>query len=85
MRDLEEKEKELNKLKMKADGLLNNDHPASDKIQVSCCFLSWTFTFCEQQRIPFVLMTMCSYRPTWTPCRPSGVGSSRSPSVSMFI
>ncbi|XP_063741836.1 desmoplakin-A-like isoform X2 [Eleginops maclovinus] len=32
MRDLEEKEKELNKLKMKADGLLNNDHPASDKI-----------------------------------------------------
>lgn len=34
MRDLEEKEKELNKLKVKADGLLNNNHPASDKIQV---------------------------------------------------
>lgn len=34
MRDLEEKEKELNKLKLKADGLLNNNHPASDKIQV---------------------------------------------------
>eukprot|EP00066_Takifugu_rubripes_P027868 XP_011617134.1 PREDICTED: desmoplakin isoform X2 [Takifugu rubripes] len=33
MRDLEEKEKELNKLKLKADGLLNNNHPASDKIQ----------------------------------------------------
>uniref|UniRef100_A0A3Q3XED7 Uncharacterized protein n=1 Tax=Mola mola TaxID=94237 RepID=A0A3Q3XED7_MOLML len=33
MRDLEEKEKELNKLKMKSDGLLNNNHPASDKIQ----------------------------------------------------
>ncbi|KAF3699393.1 Desmoplakin [Channa argus] len=33
MRDLEEKEKELNKLKVKADGLLNNNHPASDKIQ----------------------------------------------------
>ncbi|KAK9539287.1 hypothetical protein VZT92_004403 [Zoarces viviparus] len=33
MRDLEEKEKELNKLKMKADGLLNNNHPASDKIE----------------------------------------------------
>ncbi|KAK9539283.1 hypothetical protein VZT92_004399 [Zoarces viviparus] len=32
MRDLEEKEKELNKLKVKADGLLNNNHPASDKI-----------------------------------------------------
>lgn len=34
MKDLEEKEKELNKLKLKADGLLNNNHPASDKIQV---------------------------------------------------
>lgn len=34
MRDLEEKEKELNKLKTKADGLLNNNHPAADKIQV---------------------------------------------------
>ncbi|GAA6234013.1 desmoplakin isoform X2 [Lates japonicus] len=33
MRDLEEKEKELNKLKVKADGLLNNNHPASDKIE----------------------------------------------------
>ncbi|XP_010774163.1 desmoplakin-like [Notothenia coriiceps] len=33
MRDLEEKEKDLNKLKLKADGLLNNNHPASDKIE----------------------------------------------------
>ncbi|XP_071773140.2 desmoplakin-A isoform X2 [Centroberyx gerrardi] len=33
MRDLEEKEKELNKLKVKVDGLLNNNHPASDKIE----------------------------------------------------
>uniref|UniRef100_A0A8C9XW16 Desmoplakin n=1 Tax=Sander lucioperca TaxID=283035 RepID=A0A8C9XW16_SANLU len=33
MRDLEEKEKELNKLKGKADGLVNNNHPASDKIE----------------------------------------------------
>ncbi|CAJ1072360.1 LOW QUALITY PROTEIN: desmoplakin-like [Xyrichtys novacula] len=33
MRDLEEKEKELNKLKLKTDGLLNNNHPASDKIE----------------------------------------------------
>ncbi|KAL6104618.1 dsp [Pungitius sinensis] len=32
MRDLEEKEKELNKLKVKSDGLVNNNHPASDKI-----------------------------------------------------
>ncbi|KAM9349718.1 desmoplakin-A isoform 1-T1 [Symphorus nematophorus] len=33
MRDLEEKEKELNKLKVKADGLQNSNHPASDKIE----------------------------------------------------
>uniref|UniRef100_A0A3P8S5U7 Desmoplakin n=1 Tax=Amphiprion percula TaxID=161767 RepID=A0A3P8S5U7_AMPPE len=33
MRDLEEKEKDLNKLKVKADNLLNNNHPASDKIE----------------------------------------------------
>uniref|UniRef100_A0A3Q3KGH3 Desmoplakin a n=1 Tax=Monopterus albus TaxID=43700 RepID=A0A3Q3KGH3_MONAL len=33
MRDLEEKEKDLNKLKTKTDGLLNNNHPASDKIE----------------------------------------------------
>ncbi|KAM6918613.1 LOW QUALITY PROTEIN: desmoplakin-A-like [Xenentodon cancila] len=33
MRDLEEKEMELNKLKLKADGLVNNNHPASDKIE----------------------------------------------------
>nr|XP_019962526.1 PREDICTED: desmoplakin isoform X2 [Paralichthys olivaceus] len=33
MRDLEEKEKDLNKLKVKSDGLLSNNHPASDKIE----------------------------------------------------
>ncbi|XP_035027450.2 desmoplakin isoform X2 [Hippoglossus stenolepis] len=33
MRDLEVKEKELNKLKVKADGLLSNNHPAADKIE----------------------------------------------------
>ncbi|XP_038573875.1 desmoplakin isoform X1 [Micropterus salmoides] len=33
MRDLEEKEKELNKLKVKADTLVNNNHPATDKIE----------------------------------------------------
>ncbi|XP_038159701.1 desmoplakin-like isoform X1 [Cyprinodon tularosa] len=33
MRDLEEKEKELNKLKQKTSGLLSNNHPASDKIE----------------------------------------------------
>lgn len=40
MRDLEEKEKELNKLKLKADGLLNNNHPASDKIHVKYFFFA---------------------------------------------
>uniref|UniRef100_A0A673K2K7 Desmoplakin-like n=1 Tax=Sinocyclocheilus rhinocerous TaxID=307959 RepID=A0A673K2K7_9TELE len=33
MSDLEEKEKELNKLKAKVDNLLRSQHPASDKIQ----------------------------------------------------
>nr|XP_057924098.1 desmoplakin-A-like isoform X2 [Doryrhamphus excisus] len=33
MKELEEKEKELNKLKVKTDGLLSNNHPASDKIE----------------------------------------------------
>uniref|UniRef100_A0A3B4VFH4 Desmoplakin n=1 Tax=Seriola dumerili TaxID=41447 RepID=A0A3B4VFH4_SERDU len=33
MSDLELKEKELNKLKVKADGLVNNNHPAADKIE----------------------------------------------------
>ncbi|XP_056326694.1 desmoplakin-A isoform X2 [Danio aesculapii] len=33
MSDLEEKEKELNKLKAKVDTLLKNQHPASDKIE----------------------------------------------------
>lgn len=32
MSDLEEKEKDLNKLKVKSDALVNNNHPASDKI-----------------------------------------------------
>ncbi|XP_037537237.1 desmoplakin, partial [Nematolebias whitei] len=33
MRDLEEKDKDLNKLKAKAGDLLRNNHPASDKIE----------------------------------------------------
>ncbi|XP_030630264.1 desmoplakin-A isoform X1 [Chanos chanos] len=33
MRELEEKEKELNKLKQRVDSLLKNQHPASDKIE----------------------------------------------------
>lgn len=35
MCNLEEKEKDLNKLKSKVDNLLRSQHPASDKIQVS--------------------------------------------------
>ncbi len=34
MKDLEGKEKELNKLKAKVDILLRNQHPGSDKIKV---------------------------------------------------
>lgn len=34
MSDLEVKEKDLNKLKAKADALLKSKHPASDKIEV---------------------------------------------------
>lgn len=35
MKDLEEKEKDLNKLKQKVDNLQKNNHPAFDKIDVS--------------------------------------------------
>lgn len=56
MRDLEEKEKELNKLKTKAEVLLSNNHPASDKIEVWLCFcifnISRLFT-------GFVLRNIC--------------------------
>ncbi len=60
MRDLEEKEKELNKLKVKADGLLSNNHPASDKIQVRillfcCCF----FPVINSKFSGSVLMSLC--------------------------
>lgn len=34
MSALEDKEKDLNKLKSKVDSLLQNNHPASDKIEV---------------------------------------------------
>lgn len=38
MSDLEEKDKCLNKLKMKVDNLLASNHPASDQIEVSAFF-----------------------------------------------
>lgn len=41
MRQLEVKEKELNKLKQESDQLVLNQHPASDKIEVG----SLRFTF----------------------------------------
>lgn len=34
MSALEEKEKDLNKLKLKVESLLKKNHPASDKIEV---------------------------------------------------
>lgn len=54
MRDLEEKEKELNKLKTKADGLLNNNHPASDKIQVRRFSFFLMFAFHHRQVVQCV-------------------------------
>lgn len=58
MRDLEVKEKELNKLKVKSDSLLANNHPASDKIDVRCSgfiFISNSALFCSfVLRCPFV-------------------------------
>lgn len=45
MRDLEEKEKDLNKLKSKVDLLLKNKHPASDKIQVRSQLLVTSGTY----------------------------------------
>lgn len=41
MSDLEEKEKELNRLKIKSGALLNSNHPAKDKIEVTVVGI-WT-------------------------------------------
>lgn len=79
MRDLETKEKELNKLKSKTDALLKANHPASDKIEVNSSpdllkRLEPT-RFLTQEALVFL------HRPTGTPCRHSGVGCCRSPSA----
>lgn len=58
MSDLEEKEKHLNKLKMKVDNLLVNNHPASDKIEVSACFSFF---------LSFLHRIICLYRCTCPP------------------
>jgi len=65
MRDLEEKEKDLNKLKVKADGLLNNNHPAADKIDVRCFMGVFLLLFLLPQTrlaiyLSFALTTSCA-------------------------
>lgn len=58
MRDLEEKEKELNKLKLKADGLLNNNHPASDKIHVK--YFVFVVVISEKRPARLALLILCA-------------------------
>lgn len=58
MRDLEEKEKELNKLKLKADGLLNSNHPASDKIQVK--YFVFVVVISEKRSALLALLILCA-------------------------
>lgn len=45
MSELELKEKELNKLKQESDQLVLNQHPASDKIEVSYTLRDFTCSF----------------------------------------
>lgn len=45
MSELELKEKELNKLKQESDQLVLNQHPASDKIEVSYTLCDFTCSF----------------------------------------
>lgn len=81
MSDLEVKERELNKLKAKADALLKSNHPASDKIEVG-----------EPEQVASSrvrggvsvtpVLSSCSTRLTGTLCRLSGAGCCRSPSAS---
>lgn len=80
MSDLEVKEKDLNKLKARADLLLKSSHPASDKIQVREPE-GW-----EQHHHGGLSVTSsCFTRLTGTLCRLSGAGCCRSPSVSTCI
>lgn len=58
MRDLEEKEKELNKLKLKADGLLSNNHPASDKIQVK--YIVFVAGISDKHSARLTLLILCA-------------------------
>lgn len=93
MSALEIKEKDLNKLKTKVDTLLNNNHPASDKIEV------WTdvsmYVSMETSQISLHPCINCGslifsvfvnlLRLTETRCRLSGVGSCKLQSALMFI
>lgn len=58
MRDLEEKEKDLNKLKLKADGLLSNNHPASDKIQVK--YITFVVGISDKHSARLALLILCA-------------------------
>lgn len=74
MSELEDKEKDLNKLKAKADALLKSNHPASDKIEVK------TDPVIRSFRPLLSLNTrplFFQHRHTGILCRHSGVGSCR--------
>lgn len=94
MSDLEVKEKDLNKLKAKADALLKSNHPASDKIEVwTEPFINSAFSDISSQSPVFECKhvshiaywcTLSLFRHTGTLCRLSGVGSCRLPSALTF-
>lgn len=90
MSALEDKEKDLNKLKAKVDMVLRSNHPASDRIEVwttdlqQPCSKQFTVLTCIYMcaSIGFVLSYNFSFfvvfsRRTKTPCRHSGAGSFR--------
>lgn len=86
MSDLEEKEKHLTKLKQKVDSLLANNHPASDKIEVSACFLFAQYIlFIHMYMSSIITPPWCSPRLTWTLFRPNGAGFYKSPNAFMCI
>lgn len=81
MSDLEVKEKDLNKLKAKADALLKSNHPASDKIEVGEPEQVASGIVTGGSSVTLVLFS-CFTRLTGTLCRLSGAGCCRLPSAS---
>lgn len=81
MSDLEVKEKDLNKLKAKADALLKSNHPASDKIEVGEPEQVVGSNFTGSLECDWWSFS-CFTRLIGTLCRLSGAGCCRSPSVS---